>query len=807
MTISNPNCDLCGLCDNAELVCMTGDESQQRDIMIVGDFPGYQDEESGQLISGRLGKILEEALQNAGIDIKEMYITVAVKCRTPNGRAPSAKEMKACKYYLEKEIELIKPKFILLLGAVALKAALGKARIMEIHGSPIVKNGITYFPTFHPAMILRTPTRREPFRDDIAKFARVIAGEDVNALPLDFHWDLVTLENFDEFIRDCYQEKTIAYDLETTGLDRFAIDAAITIFVVSTARTNWVLPLNLPISPFRGRIQVAIVKLLLKTFKKKITIAHNGKFDDLFLWVMYGVRPTLKFDTMLASHLLDENTPNALKYLAQRLFGAPSYDIDLKIKKGNCSTPEEYNQLFEYAGLDGYYTRKLYFVYKAQLKEDPALDKLFKILVMPTARAYEVVETNGVYIDKTTFKRNGRKIQTRMNQAKKKLDRLVEGEVNWNSAAQVKTILFDELELIPQGFTPKGEPSTAGDFLSRMKGQHPILEPLLDYRKWFKMYSGFIEGWEKRFRQGNMLYPGYKIHGTVTGRPSCSDPNLQQCPRDPLIRSLVGAPEGWVHFEADYSQVELRIAAMLSGDPEMMRIFASGGDIHTATACSISGIHEDDLTKEERKKAKPVNFGFLYGMGWRKFKDYARDSYGVIITDGDSKKFRKRFFEMYAYLAPWHKKQRRIAHSMGETRTLSGRIRHLPDIYSEDEGLVAQAERNAINSPVQGFGAELILMSLIEVIKKYSLDELEVAGTIHDAIVGRVRIDRAYGIMSEMKVIMESPQILDELNIELTVPLIVDITMGNWGIGSGVDFTKSKNGILCDKHGEAICLS
>ena len=800
--ISNPNCELCGLCNNAELVCMTGEETLSTDIMIVGDFPGYQDESNEELLSGRIGELLEDALDKAGINIDDTYKTVAVKCRTPQGRAPSAKEMKACKVYLEKEIEQIKPKFVLLLGAVALKAALGKAKITEIHGSPIVKDGITYFPIFHPAMIFRTPTKKEPFYDDIVKFSRVIEGEDVNALPTDYTWRLVNPSSLRDFIEDIHQEKYIAYDLETTGLDRFAPDAEITIMVVSTGNENWILPLNLPGSPFSKKMHKDIIKLVIQAQKKKTNIAHNGKFDNLYLQAKYGVSPVLKFDTMLASHLLDENTPNGLKYLSQRIFGAPNYDIDLKTKQGK----GDLNTLYEYAGLDGYYTRKLFFHFKKELKRDEALDKLFKVLVMPTARAYEIVEDNGVYIDEKTFRRNARKIQTHMNQAKKKLDQGVDGEVNWNSAAQVKTILFDELELIPAGYTPKGEPSSAGDLLGRMVDQHPLVAHLLEYRKWFKLYSSFIEGWKKRFHHGNMLYPGYKIHGTVTGRPSCSDPNLQQVPRNPLIRSLVGAQEGYIFFEADYSQVELRIAAMLSGDPEMMRIFKSGGDIHTATAVAVSGIHEDDLTKEERKKAKPVNFGFLYGMGWRKFKDYARDNYGVTVTDSESKTFRKRFFDVYSYLVEWHNKQRRIAHSMGETRTLTGRVRHLPDIYSEDEGLVAQAERNSINSPVQGFGAELILMSLIEILKEFDREYVEICGTVHDAIVGRVRVDKAYDTFMRLKEIMEAPELLDVLGIELSIPIVIDITVGNWGIGQEIDFTRSKNGVLYTKDGEEICL-
>jgi DNA polymerase I-like protein with 3'-5' exonuclease and polymerase domains len=500
----------------------------------------------------------------------------------------------------------------------------------------------------------------------------------------------------------------------------------------------------------------------------------------------YGVRFDLTFDTQLAAHIIDENELHGLKYQARNVFNAEDWDIDLASKKGET---QDKNTLSLYGAGDAYWTRRLARHLNSKLKEDPTQESLYRNLVMPVARVYEKIEKNGVYVNTKNMEIVGKKLRKSRKISRKKLDRIAKGlgheSVNWNSSQQVGNILFDTLGLIPQGFTDGGEPSSGADYLGRMKDDHEIIQHLLDYRGAEKMISSFVEGWAKRMVDGNWLHPSFKVSGTVTGRPSCSNPNFQQTPRRKDIRSLIGAPEGWTFFQLDYSQLELRIAAIISGCEEMLAVFRDGGDIHTATASAVSGVPYDQVTPDERKKAKAVNFGFIYGMGWKKFKDYALDKYGVLVTDSEAKTFRKRYFERYPGLKPWHERQKRIVHSLGQVRTLTGRIRHLSEIYSPDTGLVAQAERNAINSPIQGFGGEMTLMALVDMDKEFNIcgEELQLCGTVHDAIVGRVRNDRAGEILPRLKVIMENPSLLDTFDIELPIDLVVDLDVGNWGNG------------------------
>ena len=792
--IGNPNCELCPLHRTAQWTCLMGQGQIPAKVMVVGEAPGDREDDVGKPFQGRSGKLLEKILlEKVGLKREQIYITNAVKCRPPENRTPKAGEAKACKPYLQKEIEEVRPKFVILLGATALKSVLGKAKITECHGEPIVKDGVTYFPTFHPASALRDPKRLPMLEYDMEQFAKVLKGIKLKTAKSILDYKVVDCyEEFENLVRSIADSEDVSFDSETTGLDRFMDGGMVNVKSISTDHGTWVLPLNVGDVPWRRKfkVQKRMVQTIAQAMavrnkrKPKEIYAQNGKFDNLWFDHHYGVRYPLTFDTMLAHSLIDENMPNNLKFLARHYLKAPNYDVDKKTKTGKGNIQD----LYLYAALDSHYTRELGILFRSMLRKEEASYKLFRKMVMPVARAYEQIEINGVYLDIDRMADVKSDLESKIEECLAKLKKYAGEEINWNSPKQVNTILFKKLKLKPHGRTPGGDPSTAENLLMRMRDDHPIIQVLLDYRGATKLHSSFIEGWEQRIHNERWLHPSFKLNGAVTGRPSCENPNLQQVPREKRIRSLIGAPDDWVFFECDYSQIELRVAAILSGDPEMVRIFQTGGDIHLATASQVSGVPENEVTDEDRKKAKAVNFGFLYGMGWRKFMDYARDKYGVILTEKQSQQFRKRFFEKYAGLPGWHDRQRRIVKALGQVRTLTGRIRHLPDIFSEEKGLVAQAERNAINSPVQGFAAEMTLMAIAELSQMFSLDELQLCGTIHDAIVGRVKKRRAKALLTKLKQTMEAPPLLEYFGIDLPVPILVDVKTGNWGVGTKLAF-------------------
>lgn len=238
-------------------------------------------------------------------------------------------------------------------------------------------------------------------------------------------------------------------------------------------------------------------------------------------------------------------------------------------------------------------------------------------------------------------------------------------------------------------------------------------------------------------------------------------------------------------MEADYSQIELRVAALLADEQNMKHIYATGGDIHATTASRVSGIPISQLTKEDRKKGKPVNFGFLYGMGWRKFIETAFSNYGILFSEDEAQASRIIYFDMFPALIPWHNRQRKLVKKYGRVQSPIGRVRHLPDIYSPDQGVRAEAERQAINSPVQGFASDMAVSSMIDInqqFKKYGIAG-HCLGLVHDAINFEIRDDHLARALPIIKTCMEDmDMIYRKFGAVIDIPIIADVSLGrHWG--------------------------
>lgn len=785
----NPECKECELYRSAQAVCLMGRGPIPSDIMVIGEAPGFREDEIGKPFQGKAGQLLDKLLNDVGIKRKDCYITNICKCRPPNNKTPTNKQMKACREYLEREIQEVKPKYVLLLGATALKGAINKAKITENHGVVYELNGIKYLPTFHPAAALRDPKRLDPLRNDLERFAKVVEGMEIDDGP-HLNWcEVKSFEQFNACLADIEASPVVSFDLETTGLEWWVEDFQINCMGIATPNGQWVIPFGMKGSRFKKyHTQKLMVELIEGAMEGKKVVTHNGKYDNLCLRSQYGIRFPITFDTMQASHLVDENSPNGLEYLARVIFKAPNYGLSTPEKKGNTKP----KRLYKYCALDVYYTLKLYYYFKRKLQADKATLKIFKHLIMPAAIVFEDIEEEGVYVLEDKLAKVEKDLLKKIEKVTEKLNEFTKKEeVNWNSNQQVAEIVFGEWGLSPVKITDTGQPSTAEDILKRLAKESEGVDLLLEYRGHHKQWSSFIKGWKKRMMDGR-LHPSFKLHGTVTGRLSCTNPNLQQVPRDSSIRSLIGAPPGWTFVQADYSQVELRVAAMLAGENTMKRIFQTGGDVHTETAKSLIGKHE--VEKEERKKAKAVNFGFLYGMGAPKFQDYAQDKYGVKLSMAESKKYRTRFFEKYSDLTRWHEKQRRIARSFGQVRSLIGRLRRLPEVYSPDRKLKGEAERNAINAPVQGLASDITLIALVEIRKRFSWDVVKIIGSVHDSVLLVIKDEYLEEVLPKIKKIMEDPPMLKKkFKVNLPIPLVVDIEVGNWGSGKEWELKKKSS--------------
>lgn len=726
--------------------------------------------------------------------------------------------MKACRKYLDSEIEIVKPKYILALGRIASKALIRKAKITQVHGDFIEKDGQVIMPAFHPAYALRDPSKLPPLQHDLERLARALKGEKLQS---EIEWKIVTPKTFDRFIAELRATEQFSFDCETSSLHWFKPDFRIRCINFGLDHTSWVLHLDVIGSPLYTRFeaQQRILRVIAELLKEKTSIAQNGKFDNLCLYSRYGIRFPLDFDVMLASHLCNENEPHDLEYLSRVYLDAPSYDIPLKEK----TTEHPSARRDEYGAKDGRYTYDLKGVFAKTLRENRELRRLFYELVMPAARAMEDVEREGITIDLPQMVETGAEIAAARVLVLAELQKLAGREINWNAPAQIADLFYGDFKLPVTVRTDKGAPSTGEAALVDLKGKHPIISLLIKYREYEKFLSTYIDGWQEYIVNGK-LHLGYKLHGTVTGRWSS---RLHQVPRDGQIRSLAIAPPGWEFGQADLSQAELRIAAELSGDVELCSCFRPGGeDVHwrtlrymigagtsgeyakpaIETAAKLAKVksiglsdalevlrehrHDEAIEiwkpwKEARKKAKAVNFGFVFGMYEKKFIETAKTKYDWEPTYDEAHAFRQAYFELYHDIPAWHERQKKLAHLNGGVRNLFGRLRRLPGIHSSDREIRSEAERQAINSPVQGAIGDWKAASLVEICETLPRDRIRIVGEHHDAILFIVRKDPKIQarVLPALREIMRKPKLLEGFKIRMSVPMESEIELGPWGSG------------------------
>jgi DNA polymerase-1 len=458
---------------------------------------------------------------------------------------------------------------------------------------------------------------------------------------------------------------------------------------------------------------------------------------------------------------------------------------------------EPLRRIASYNGNDVGYTHQIYPRLREELLAQPRLTRLFAKLMMPASHVVQQVEAAGMYVDrKRLFHRMAvlqGEIEDRKEVLREHLPRRWQEDFNFNSTQQLGRWLFSKrgLGLSPLETTASGRPSTREAVLLHYH-DHPAVQALLEYRtlqlKWMNTY---LLPWSTRLDSRSRLHTTYKLYGTVTGRLSG---DLQQVPRDSFIRGVIGAPPGWLFVQADYSQIELRIAAHIAKERRMRRSFLTGQDLHLVTACSLTGKSPLDVTKEERKRAKAVNFGFLYGMYPKKFQAYAFENYGVEVSLAEAEVARQQYFTMFHDLEGWHDRQRRIAHNHHRVVSPLGRVRHLPDILSSDNGVRMEAERQAINSPVQATASDLMLFSMVQLQPRLDPRSAFLVGTLHDALFLQVREDRVEEIAPIIKEVMENLPLKKTFGVEIDIPIIVDVEWAqHWtgtpdasGLGIGV---------------------
>jgi len=784
--------------------------------MIIGDAPSATNINRGEYLTGGPGKILISELDRVGI--KDYYATGVVKCQPPDGKKVEPSECKACAGYIQDEIKEQKPKYVLVMGATAAKSVVKAANLSSVAGKFIEKDGVIYVPCYSPAYVLRDPSKEPEFKRIIKRFGDLVKGV------AEIEWEeprvrIIDRSNLDEFMQAFPHEPEFVCDLETSGLDWYNPDSYINCVGVYLPKSQgcWVLPIRkAPTLPADAQR-----KLLHWMSEQHVPVTNqNWKFDSLWLYMKMGVSFYNKDDTMLMHYNLDENTPHGLKENSRLFLNAPDYDLTTAEKKGAV----EAMKLFVYCGRDCYRTYRLAKLFRRMLMQDAETRNIYEHLTMPASRMYEVIEREGHHVNLKRRAEVREQLVLLLDTVEKKLNDMAGATVNWNSPKQVNEILYGTLGLTPRVFTDKGAPSSGEAALAELDG-HPVVRMLTDYRSHQKMLSTYVDGWEE-YMVGSSLFLGTKLHGTVTGRYSS---RLHQVPRDGIIRNLIEAPQGWTFIQGDLSQAELRIAAIVSGDEELIRCYNEGIDVHWRTCVGMlkmGGSNENLLLardtvekdrgdcdgmsmvaildyleemghdraielnkpwKEKRKQAKAVNFGFLYSMGAKKFTEYAKLKYDWEVSLQEAEDIKQAFFSTYSALPIWHDRQKTFVKMDGFVRSLIGRKRRLPGIWSPDRMVKAECERQAINSPVQGCIGDLKVMAMLDIFYNLQVPDsgakLRVRGEVHDSILMWVKTEFLDEMLPQIKARMEHPELLDHWGISLPVPIVADLEVGTWGAG------------------------
>ncbi len=411
------------------------------------------------------------------------------------------------------------------------------------------------------------------------------------------------------------------------------------------------------------------------------------------------------------------------------------------------------------------------------------MNDVWKDIEKPLVPVLMEAEESGVKVDRKALEGLKKKYQTELTAVGKRVYEAAGKEFNISSPKQLGEVLFDDLGLVAKGQkkTATGQRSTRESELEKIKDLHPIVEDILEYREIGKLLSTYIEAIGPALDEDDRLHTHFIQTGTTTGRMASEDPNLQNIPirteRGRKIRNAFIAEKGYTLVALDYSQIELRLAAILSKDEKLCDIFKSGRDVHQEVAARVFGVSADTVDAEMRRRAKAINFGILYGMGVNSLKS----SLGTTI--GEAHKFYDDYFNTFTTLAQYLESTKGFARKNGYTETLFGRRRQFPEMKSPLPYVRAQAERMAINAPIQGTQADIIKLAMVKIhdllATSYAKDDAHLLLQVHDELVFEVKDAKVAELAPAIERIMESILTSEEAS---GVPIIAEARTGqNWG--------------------------
>ena len=582
-------------------------------------------------------------------------------------------------------------------------------------------------------------------------------------------------EDISQFLAKISTQDFFCFDTETTSTDVFSADLVGMSFCWKKNEAFFVL---LPENRDDAQKIVDQFKPLFEN-DKILKIGQNLKFDVLML-KQYGVEVKGElFDTMIAHYLIQPELRHGMDALAEQYlkYKTVTYE-ELTTENGKKNLPlrsVDKNRLADYAAEDADITFQLYEIFKEELVKNN-LDKLFKTIEMPLMHVLCEMENAGVTIDEKSLKESSVKMTAEMDNIANEIYSLAGHSFNISSPKQVGEVIYNELNLVEKVKKTKGgQMSTSEDVLISLKSKHPIIEKILDYRGVKKLLSTYIDALPEIVNSHTgKIHTSFNQTVTSTGRLSSSNPNLQNIPvRDNMgreIRRCFVASDDCVFLSADYSQIELRVMAHVSEDEGLISSFLSGFDFHQDTASKIFKVPTEDVTKEMRSKAKTANFGILYGIS----------AFGLAerlsISRDEAKQMIESYFEAFPKVYDFLEKTKMFAHEHEYVETLFGRRRFIQDINSRNGSLRQNAERNAINAPIQGTAADIIKMAMINIQR-----EIESRG-LKSRMIIQVHDELNFNVLkSEEDIMREIVKSEMENVFKMKVPLKVELSVAsNW---------------------------
>jgi DNA polymerase-1 len=586
-------------------------------------------------------------------------------------------------------------------------------------------------------------------------------------------------KDFDAWLKRLESAKAFAFDTETTSLDYMAARVVGVSFAVKEGEAAYVpFAHDYPGAPQQLSEDTVLggLKPLLES-AKQAKIGQNLKYDAHVL-ANHGIQMQgIAEDTMLESYVLDSTQRHDMDSMALRLLGHETiHFVDIAGKGAKQLTFNEIDleQAGPYAAEDADITLQIHHKLSAQLKAEKKLASVYRDIELPLLPVLQRIERNGVKVDVPMLKKQSSQLAKRIVEIEQQAFDVAGESFNLASPKQLQAILFDRLGLTPKRKTPKGQPSTAEDVLQEFADEGEQLPALiLEHRSMSKLKSTYTDKLPEQVNPGTgRVHTSYNQTVAATGRLSSTDPNLQNIPvrsdEGRRIRQAFIAEKGSCLLAADYSQIELRIMAHLSQDDSLLKAFGEGLDIHRATAAEVFGVAVDDVDSNQRRAAKAINFGLIYGMS----------AFGLARQLGIGRYEAQEYVDLYFARYPGVKaySPRATAHDQGYVETVFGRRLYLPEINSRNGQRRQYAERTAINAPMQGTAADIIKRAMIQVDRALTDKKLDarVVMQVHDELVVEVAEKQADKLADLLHTSMESAA-------DLSVPLIVEVGRGaNW---------------------------